>query len=266
MWNYLKHAFWLSPRVPLLGALPLNPVMVACFFILGFGSPGFWLLGLGVETAYLFGLATNARFRRLVDAMQALEAQPDAEIKRQALVTSLDPDTQRRLAMMRQKCDRVVQLYNDVQSDAFSAESNREALQRLQWTYLKLLVARTTLRSGNSREVEQQVSNQISMLKKDVADEKLSPALRDSKAATLELLEKRAEMLKRKEQSLAEVESDLVRIEAQVDLAMEKATIPGQPEHISTDIALASQLLDDDLYGDSVRAVNDLEAAYKQSA
>jgi len=266
MWKYLTKAFWLSPRMPLLGALPVNPVALVCFVILGFGHPGFWLLGLGLEVIYLFSLATNARFRRLVDAMNSIEGRPTPDAQRQQLVTSLDTDSQRRLSTLSHKCDRIVQLYQGEQSDTFNAESNREALQRLQWTYLKLLVARHVLRSSDARAVGKALNEQIALLKIDATDEKLSPTLRQSKAATLHLLEKRAEMLLRKDQSLLEIESDLQRVEAQVDLSMEKATIPGQQEHISTDLALASQLLDDDLYGDSVRAVNDLEQAYRQSA
>jgi hypothetical protein len=68
MFRYLSAAFTARPRVPGLGAIPVNLLALAGFGIVGLANPAFWFLGLGLEAAYLFGLASNSRFREIVDA------------------------------------------------------------------------------------------------------------------------------------------------------------------------------------------------------
>ena len=71
MFRYLSAAFTARPRVPGLGEMPVNLLALAGFGIVGLASPAFWFLGLGLEAAYLFGLASNSRFREIVDARTA---------------------------------------------------------------------------------------------------------------------------------------------------------------------------------------------------
>ena len=52
-WGFVKAAFGLRSHVPLLGSLPLNKLALVGFGILGLGHPGFWLLGLAFEAAYV---------------------------------------------------------------------------------------------------------------------------------------------------------------------------------------------------------------------
>jgi hypothetical protein len=49
----------------------------------------------------------------------------------------------------------------------------------------------------------------------------------------------------RREVSLAEIESDLTRVEAQVDLAIDSAGLRGKDAAVSADIHFVSQFLDD---------------------
>jgi hypothetical protein len=80
--------------------------------------------------------------------------------------------------------------------------------------------------------------------------------------ATLAILKERIVNVRRRQESLAEIESDLTRIEAQVDLMVENATIQGKPQTISTDIELATNLAGASLFGDSETMVADLDQAY----
>ena len=62
---------------PLGMPLPPNWFGLGALGLLGaFISPGFWVLGVGLELAYLALLARNARFRRTVDAQQTQPADP----------------------------------------------------------------------------------------------------------------------------------------------------------------------------------------------
>jgi hypothetical protein len=82
-------------------------------------------------------------------------------------------------------------------------------------------------------------------VRRELGYEKITPTLRTSKQATLNILEKRLANLERRGQSLAEIEGDLERIEAQVELARENAAMGSQPETVSANIQLASRMLDE---------------------
>jgi hypothetical protein len=58
----------------------------------------------------------------------------------------------------------------------------------------------------------------------------------------------------------------LVRIENQVDLVLENASIQGKPQTISADIELASDLVGGAVFGDSEDAVAGLDQAFGQAA
>src|SRR5262249_49465175 len=87
-------------------------------------------------------------------------------------------------------------------------------------------------------------------------------ALRQSKAATLDILKRRLANIERREQSLEEVESDLTRVESQVDLILDNAAMQGKPQTISTDIELASDLVSGGMFGEAETAVADLDRDY----
>jgi len=71
--------------------------------------------------------------------------------------------------------------------------------------------------------------------------------------------------MRKKQKTLEEIESDLIRIDNQVDLILENATVQGKPQTISTDIELASDLLGGSVFGDDETAVTELEQAYGKS-
>jgi len=69
----------------------------------------------------------------------------------------------------------------------------------------------------------------------------------------------------KKQQTLEEIESDLTRIDNQVDLILENATVQQKPQTISADIELASDLLGGSIFGDDESAITDLERTYSRS-
>jgi hypothetical protein len=101
-------------------------------------------------------------------------------------------------------------------------------------------------------------------LEKELASETSSEPVKESKKATLEILQKRIENIDRRETSLNEIDSDLGRIEAQIDLALENATMQGQPQAISANIELFSHVLEDRFYGDAAPTIANLEQTIRQ--
>jgi hypothetical protein len=245
-----------------LGEIPVNALAVLGFFILGFGHPGFWLLGLGLETAFLYTLATNKRFQRLVDAKKLVQLKAQAETKKQDLVGQLGPEARRRLVALEEKCGKIIRIHQKSQIEAFTLETNRDALNKLLGMYLKLLVAQHNLESMEVQTTEDTLRHKIANLERDLQNDKMSPSVKESKTATLKVLQKRLENLEHREQVLQEIDSDLTRIEAQVELAMENVTIRGRPQIISANIDLVSNLLDDTLYGESGSNITGLEETF----
>lgn len=264
MWRYLKAAFLVGTDVPALGRVPVNVLASAGFFILGFGHPGFWLLGLAAEATLLPSLAFNKRFQNYVDANERQLTTGDSQVKRSALVQTLPPEDRKRIEALDRRCAKVLDVYRNAQAEEFLVETNREALDNLKWVYTKLLIARFHLLTAGTDDTAESLQRKIVSLEKDLQDSQETPALRQSKTATLDILQRRLANIERRGQSLEEVESDLTRVESQVDLILDNAAMQGKPQTISTDLQLASDLVGGGLFGEAETAVADLDRDYSQ--
>jgi len=264
VWRYLKAAFLVGAEVPALGRVPVNVLSAAAFLILGFGHPGFWFLGLATEAAILPALAFNKRFQNYVDATERQLSTGDSQVKRTALIQMLPADDRKRIDALDRKCAKVLDVYRSAQAEDFLIETNRDALDNLKWVYIKLLIARFHLLTAGTDDTAESLQRKIASLEKNLQDSQETPALRQSKAATLDILKRRLTNIQRREQSLEEVESDLTRVESQVDLILDNAAMQGKPQTISTDIQLASDLVGGGLFGEAETAVADLDRDYGQ--
>ena len=265
MWRYLKAAFLVGVDVPSLGRIPVNAMAAAGLFILGFGHPGFWFLGLAAEAALVTGLAFNKRFQNVVDAEDRQVSDGDSQAKRSALIQTLPNEDKRRLADLDRKCNKVLEVYRNAQADDFLIDTNRGALDNLRWVYLKLLIARYHLLTAGTDDTPQSLVKKIKSLQEELQSSEESAALRQSKTATLDILKRRLANIQRRESSLEEVESDLTRVESQVDLILDNAAMQGKPETISTDLELSSDLVSGGIFGDSESAVADLDRDYSSA-
>ena len=268
LWHYLKAAFWFKPNIPGLGSIPVNLLGLVGFAMLGFGHPGFWLLGLGLETAYLFTLASNPGFQNWMRLQEQMFQDGDEEAERQRLIQYLTPQARQKLQTFEDKCKRIIEMQIVAKADQSVLESNRLALWDLMWVYLKLLVAEHNLHKPESDQIGRSIQLEIEALESDLNKDDLSDAVREPKQATLDILKKRLRNIERRDQYLAETQSNEKRIEAQIDLAMDEAEMKGRPQFISTDIEVAGTLLSDIFYGDAEAAIAEIEgrAHAKESA
>jgi len=263
-WSYLKAAFWYGFKAPGMGTIPANALAVFGLGIIGLGEPAVWLVGLGLETTYLLAMTFNPRFQRLVRARTSEHADRTADEKRRALLETLPAESQSRLADLDRQCHRVLEI--NQQNDDLVVDANRAGLDRLKWAYLKLLVARNNLAKLGARESEAELARKVAALEEDLRTSADSELLRQSKSATLGILRERLVNIRRRKESLEEVDSDLNRIEAQVQLVIENASIEGKPHTLSTDIDVASSLVSANLFGDSSMAIADLDREYGTSS
>lgn len=263
--DYVKAAFWAGLDVAGLGRIPVNALAVLGFAILGFGHEAFWLLGAGLEAGYLTILATHPRFQRAIDARKKFLASDDTAGGQKELAARLSPDAQRRLASLNGKIARALDAAREAHADPFDLASRREAFGRITWIYLKLLVARHQLQTTQASADVGDLKRRIADLEAAAGSGEATAALRQSRNATLDLLRQRLQNLERCGQTLQEVESDLQRIEAQVDLAVESAGVAdgGGGAATAANLELASEILGEGLdYGDLGSQVAALDQVY----
>lgn len=242
--RYLRAAFFVRERIPFLGAVPVNVLVVASVVVLGLGHPAFWLLGLGAEIAFLWSMIGSRRFRALVDARIRLADSETKEDERQTLIHQLIPPSRARHDALRAKFEQVADYYRQFAGGDVIAEENLTNLKALEIVYLKLIIARQHLSSPDSET--EVLRLRIAELKADIADDPVGTrrSIKESKAATLELLQKRLTVFAKRHESLEEIDSDLSRIEAQFDLAADSAAIRAKPVEARLDLDLASRMMD----------------------
>ncbi|MDQ3280776.1 MAG: hypothetical protein M3Q69_05120 [Acidobacteriota bacterium] len=239
--RYLFHAFFARPDIPLL-RLPFNAMAVVAAAVAGWWDPAVWAVAGAGELMFLFTLASNPGFQRWIDERKTSELRGDTEDARRALLGRVGGAARQRYKKLEDKRVRLEQLYADHQSDDLFFDSNREALQKLTWLFLNLLVAQRNLIVAPSSD-ERELRRQIADAQREATNAP-TEALRDSKNATLRLLRERLDNIEHRATSLAEIDADLARIETQFDFALEEATLRGRPAAMSTNIELTSRLLD----------------------
>jgi hypothetical protein len=268
MWRYLKAAFLVGVDVPGLGRVPVNALGAAAVAILGFVEPSIWLAGLGVEVALVSSLAFHPRFQKVVDAQDGSRLLADSHAKREALVAALPNDLRDRLRTLEGTSARILSIYQTLGVEPALLAGTQSSLDKLQWIYLKLLIARTHLTRELGAEPEGTLEARIRHIRFLMKQSGPTPAesstpLQRSQEATLAILEKRLENLRNRDRIMSENSSDLSRIEAQVDLMRENAAIEGKPASVETEIELASDLASPDLYGSQSSLVRDLDAVHR---
>ena len=217
MWQYFKGALLYPP----------NAILAAAFGVLGFVTPSLWFMGLALEGTVLAVLALTPKFRRKVDAQRL-------ETARRALIATLPGESKQRALEFDRACaqlDRLMGLAGD-----FTAETNRGALQRVQWIYLKLLIARSNVVGASASDL----GAKIAEIEADLQDASGTEIVRKSKTATLAILRERLANVQRRKETLDEIESDLARIEAQVELMLDNAAMQGKPLTLLTEFELNS--------------------------
>jgi hypothetical protein len=240
-WDLVKAAFSFKP--PGMFVSP-NWVGVALFAMLGILNPGLWLIGAGLELAYLLSLVTNERFRRLVERDLRAAAIDDQGGRVEARVRALSAAGQKRFRQLEERCDAV--LSADRPDDhAETVEHREDALGRLLDVYLQLLAARDTA-ARVLAEADRSIPARLSEVRTRLADSAvLAEDLRKSLEAQEELLRGRVESHQRVQERIEYIDSELARVEQQVELLREQSILDAESTQMTSRIdALADTLQD----------------------
>jgi hypothetical protein len=206
-----------------------NWVGLAAFGLLGFANPGFWVLGAGLELGYLLVLSTNARFQRAVASRPLAQARKAWNARIDRLRSRLNREDRERFAALSERCASIIDLqtHNGVEAP-HGIEAQADGLGRLSWMFLRLLVARSTI-----RRVVEEGEDVVALDRRRDRDENLMPDLRRSIQGQLEILEQRIGQRAEGEKKLAYIDAELSRIEEQVELIREQAALSTDPEIVS---------------------------------
>jgi hypothetical protein len=239
--RYLYRAFFARPDIPLL-RLPWNALAVVAAGVAGFWDPAIWsVAGIG-ELIYLFTLASNAGFQQHIEATRNEALRGDTEDSRYNLIKRIGGAARQRYVKLEEKRRRLEALYRETAGDDLFFENNRDALQRLTWLYLNLLVAQRNIVVAPPADAND-LQRQIGAYERELGKAPTS-AVRSSQEATIRLLRERLHNITHRETSLAEIDADLIRIETQLDYALEEASLRGRPTSVSANVELTSRLLE----------------------
>jgi hypothetical protein len=223
-----------------------NWIGVAAAALLGFFEPGFWAIGAGLEIGYLVLLANNERFQRTVTAA-ALSTSPgpgaageDWTARTGRALLQLGDDDRRRYQSLAERCRSILSLQaKDSPTADVGLEAQHESLARLAWMYLRLLAGRDTIqRVQSDQRSGPDLSASLAAIEARLKGEALADDLRHSLEGQADILKQRIAHRAEAARQVTFIDSELSRIEQQVELIREQAAL-------STDPAVLSQRIDE---------------------
>jgi len=234
MKRFLRSIVW-GPPIPLIGCIPWNLLWVGGTIFLGMSHHLVWAAGgigelLYLPVAALLTFPVDARGRM---SGAALLDHGSAEVT--ARTSRLQASSRARLARLETQGHEIVE--RSRRSDDLMSESNREALIQIADLFLGLLVSREEIDARDPEGAELDLQRQIGVLEVESRDSSLTAAARGSKEATLAATRQRMQYLHDRESRLAEIDSDLQRIETEMSLLADRSliqkegvTVPGRLE------------------------------------
>ena len=242
---YVKEAFKRQENLITLGGLA---VAGAVF------NPGFLLLGAALELAYLWTMASNARFRRVVDSQlyKARSLFGDQEKERLlAAIPRSARDRYQELAAIREK------VFDSWQSrDPVTRSLLQPGVEKLDYLLDSFLKAQTALHRMREHLGESDLSlieKQAKMVEAELAGG-LSDTLREAKARHLDLLRQRIARLKKLQEDLALARTQLDTLENAVRFVSDQSVSLSDPQQISAQIDRAVAEV-----GDTEKTIQDVE-------
>lgn len=233
-WGYLKEAFHLKVRLPLLGHMPMNKMLLAVFAVGGLAHPAIWFLGLAYETAYLTFLPGNARFQKVVDGRKLLEEQARTVRKQVEIFSELDRASQERYQRLQMVCSDILRAVDHLPGRMGGDELKAGGMAPLLQIFLRLLHSRVKIQDILARTDEDEIRRNIADLEGKLKGAAEGTPMHRSLKGSLEIQGRRLDNLVRAGENLKVSESELDRIENQMNLVREEMAVNSDPALIST--------------------------------
>ncbi len=229
--DYVKAAFNWKTNIPGMGHLPMNKILVGAGIVLGLGNPGFWFLTLALEVGYLWSLSSNKRFQRMVDMGTEVKTTRRWDQRQEHLLESLPPGDRERYYQLLDRCASIIKLVSSDEERLGDIRSSE--LNQLAWMFLKLLGSRKKINFIISTTSMKDLEKEIKEIEEKLANETEGSPLYRSLQGTLDIQKRRLENLIKAQDSIKFVEAEMDRIEKQVTLLNEEASVSSDPEMLS---------------------------------
>lgn len=206
--------------------IPPNWFGLAAIGLLGvFVHPGLWLIGAGLELAYLKLLSGNVRFRKTVDAGDGSavpEVDPE-EARYNELLGQLGNTGRRKQQEIEARASDIIGTLNRTPL----LETHRDSVEQLVWLHLRLLVAETSIRrvTETARREATVLADQEKALALRLQDPAISAELRRSLEQQQAVIDQRQQGHEDAGRRLEQVEAELTRIDHQIALIREQALL-----------------------------------------
>ena len=232
--SYLMAAFNAKPfGMP----IPPNWFGLAAFGLLGvFLTPGFWLLGAGLEVAYLAALAGSQRFRNVVDAgaLQKQQVEDPVDRRYREFIEKLSLSEQRRHQQVEARAREIMTTLKASPMMSTHADS----LEQLVWLHLRLLAARQAIARvvQTAQQERAQLAAQEDQIRKRLESTDIGADLRRSLEQQVAVIDQRQEAHANADRRLEHVEAELSRIDQQISLIREQALLASDEDSIGSSL------------------------------
>ncbi|MDB6069982.1 MAG: uncharacterized protein JWL81_1153 [Verrucomicrobiales bacterium] len=193
--------------------------------LLGFLNPGFWLLGAGLEVAYLVGLANFPRFRRAVDSAARVDGARASgnDSRLTAMKAGLPAGDLERYQEFSNKCRRTMLAVPD-------NTALHETLAHVAWLFLQLLQSRLTVArllqtSRAENEEDGTLESRLAAVERRLAEGLPAEDLRRTLESTRDILTERLRAQGEMESKQGYVDAELSRLEEQLSLLHDRAQL-----------------------------------------
>ncbi len=234
--SYLKAAFNARPFGMFVAP---NWLGLAAFGLLGLLNPGWWLIGAGVEAAYLFTLATNHRFQAMVASKGQGESDQEWQQKHDDLVRRLTDNDQVRYVAFVARCRTILDQLGQHDSSGTAVTVQSENLGKLSWVYLRLLLARRAMSrvlKDPAMAETAEIGTRLAELKERLKTPDLHEELKRSLSSQAEILEQRVAQRQEGRDKLEFLEAEISRIQEQVELLREQSALSADADGLSARI------------------------------
>ncbi len=240
MGKYVRAAFNARPF-----GMPVPPNWLGLAAVVMLGAllhPGFWLIGAGLELAYLRLLTGSRRFREVVDSAEGRNGAGRWTQRRSELLATLESKGYQAQALLEHRCAEVAGHLERMGG----GETQIDGLARLCWLHLRMLSARQAIQTvavaAAAGRGTQTLQSRQERLEAQLADPKLDEELRRSLEDQLGVVRERRQAHAEAERRLAVADAELERIRQEVALVHEQTLLAVDASGIgrSVDVLAAS--------------------------
>lgn len=233
----MKHWWAAFNARPLGMPVPPNWFGLAAMALLGaFIHPGLWLVGAGLELAYLKLLAGNTRFRKTVDAGDAsrvAEIDP-MDARYDEFVAQLGYPEKRRHQDIERRASDIL----DTLKRTPLLDSQSDSVEQLVWLHLRLLVALVAINRviDTAARERAQLAEQEKQIAARIAQAGISPELKRSLEQQQQVIDQRQQAHADAATRLEQVEAELTRIDHQIALIREQALLASDDDSVGASL------------------------------